>query len=72
MSDFDSMYHRNGPGNENNAKYISPDGHQEGVYRGGSLVTDRINGGTYNYADPQNNPIKHFVIDMVPYFILGN
>ena len=37
----------------NNDKYVSVDGHIEGVYdENGNLVTDPVNQGTYNFANP--------------------
>jgi RHS repeat-associated protein len=64
-----SIYHRIGPGNENNLKFVSPDGHCEAVFHpDGTLVTDPINAGTYNYSfDPWGG-----IIGNVPHFIFGN
>lgn len=45
----------------------------EFVFNGyGMLLTDPLNAGTYNFAHPTNEPIGHGVLDVVPYFILGN
>ena len=55
-----------------NTKYVSPDGHQEAVYDScGNLVTDPINGGTYNKYGP-DNWLGHFFYDMLPYYLFGN
>jgi RHS repeat-associated protein len=69
QSDFASQYHRYGPGNKNNMKFLCGGGHYESVFRGDTLVTDCQNGGTYNYG--VTFP-RHFVYDMVPYYFLGN
>lgn len=61
-----SMYHGKG-----NLKYVSPDGHNEAVYNKDRQLVGGRNRGTYNYVSYQNGP-GHFVLDMVPYFILGN
>ncbi len=46
----------------NNDKYVSVDGHIEGVYdENGNLVTDSVNQGTYNFANPNKDPIGHFI-----------
>jgi hypothetical protein len=34
-----SVFHQIGKGNESNAKYVSPDGKMEGVYKNGVLTT---------------------------------
>ena len=57
----------------NNDKYVSVDGHIEGVYdENGNLVTDSVNQGTYNFANPNKDPIGHFIKDVIPYYIWGN
>jgi hypothetical protein len=78
MSDKEDEYHESGqpyngidPGK--NTKYVSEDGHQEGVYdQKGNLVTDPLNEGTYNFSDPNSDPVGHFFNDMVPYYRWGN
>jgi RHS repeat-associated protein len=77
LSDSQSRYHRHGKGNEHNLKFVSPDGHCEAVYQqDGTPVTNETNGGTYNYQfDPYGqwyNNILHFILDMLPYYLLGN
>jgi RHS repeat-associated protein len=72
-----SIYHQHGSGNENNVKFVSPDGHGEAVFHpDGTLVTDQTNGGTYNYCfSPTGDKITnfgHIVFDVVPYCIWGN
>ncbi|PIE74475.1 MAG: hypothetical protein CSA18_04895 [Deltaproteobacteria bacterium] len=37
-----------------------------------SRVTDPVNGPSYNFADPRNNPIGHVLVDRIPYFLWGN
>ena len=73
MSPGQSIYHQQGPGNENNLKFISPDGHSEAIFRpDGTPVTDPVNMPTYNYGDPIHNPFGHFIYDMIPYYFWGN
>ncbi len=72
LSDNKSVFHQQGYWAKNNSKYISPDGHVEGVYRpDGTLDTSPLNQGTYNYFSP-NDLFAHFTIDVVPYYIYGN
>ncbi len=67
-----SVYHRMGPGNENNQKFVSPDGRSEMVfYPDGTIVIEPVNMGTYNYSSP-DNWAGHFGDDVVPYWIWGN
>ena len=57
-----------------NDKFVSIDGKSETVYNRetGNKVTDSVNQGTYNRADPNSDPIGHFFQDMVPYYMWGN
>lgn len=72
LTDFQSRLHRFGPGNENHEKFVSMDGHHEAVFsRYGDLVTDSLNGGTYNYYGPEDG-IRHGVADVAPYWLWGN
>lgn len=75
----ESLFHRLGPGNENNRKFVSPDGRSEAVFRPGesgdkpSLVTEPVNLGTYNFFGPRLLfGVPHAIFDVLPYFILGN
>lgn len=53
---------------ERNVKYVSPDGHKEGVYNHkGELI-----GGSYNYGSPIHNPMQHLVKDVAPWIIFGS
>ena len=74
LPDNMSIYHRHGPGNERNEKFISPSGQCEAVYKDGQLVTDPANLGTYNFGPPHTTvgKIDHFFRDVVPYWLLGN
>jgi hypothetical protein len=78
MSPNESIYHTwNIPGQPpgaGNIKYKSDDGHHEAVKRpDGTAVMDPANRGSYNYADPKLLlGIPHFVLDMLPYYLLGN
>lgn len=59
-----------------NSKWVSPDGHREVVFTGKGrnqrITADVRDEGTYNYYDPQKNPIGHTVADVLPYIFLGN
>jgi hypothetical protein len=78
MPEDKDVYHEqdqpyNGIDPKNNNKYVSTDGHQEGVYdQNGNLVTDPVNMGTYNISDPNTNTIGHFFNDVLPYWVNGN
>jgi len=68
-----AYFHQQGPGNEGNQKFVSPDGHSEAIFdQFNQPVTDPVNGPTYNFQDPRSNPIGHFFDDMLPYFMWGN
>jgi len=81
LSDRKSSFHRLGPGNEKNEKYVILDknwyGSSEAVFRPdgmghGTPVTDPLNGGTYNFFDVNHSYILHTVFDVIPYLICGN
>lgn len=73
MSQFNSSFHQYGPDGGLNSKWVSKSGHCEAVYDGnGSLITDNINGGTYNYSSPDADPIGHIFQDVIPYLQWGN
>ena len=56
-----------------NLKFISTDGgHFEVVYdKDNKLVTERINMGTYNFANPEDVK-EHEIYDLKPYYNWGN
>lgn len=70
----------NYPQPSENNKYVKADPNNPGASfelvfdKNGDLVTDSINGGTYNFSDPKGvkGKINHFLKDMVPYYIWGN
>lgn len=70
----ESVYHRIGKGNENNLKFVSPDGHHEAVFKevNGHFqrVTDMENLGTYNICSPKDK-IGHLIYDINPYYFVG-
>jgi len=73
MNGWQSGFHRQGQGNENNEKYISPDGHSEQVFKpDGTPVNDKKNRGTYNYKHPTKDPLGHVLEDVLPYLFYGN
>jgi hypothetical protein len=65
-----------GPDGVYNVKFVSPDGHFEAVCdKDGILLTeanDPINMGTYNYADPASELVKHVLYDVSPFGDWGN
>ena len=72
QSDDKSIFHRMGEGNENNNKYVHPNG-SEAVYNTkDELITNSLNMGTYNYINNSTSTIGHGLVDVVPYFIFGN
>jgi RHS repeat-associated protein len=71
----ESMYHKMGPGNEDNRKFVSRNGGNfEAVFTSeGDLVTDPLNMGTYNFFGPKVLwGIPHSLMDVIPYYIFGN
>jgi len=74
MSDDKSIYHRMGSGNEDNLKFVSPDGSSEAVFNpNGTVVTDPANMATYNYSSPnEGGGIGHVFADVLPYYLWGN
>ncbi len=56
-----------------NQVFLHTDGHREAVYdEKGKLVQDGINDGSYNYAHPIEEPLKHFNRDILPWILWGN
>ncbi|MCR5764333.1 MAG: hypothetical protein K6G00_13215 [Treponema sp.] len=78
MSEGKDSYHEQGSATDHNPslndKFVSLDGKNETVYNRetGQKITDPVNQGTYNRADPNSDPIWHFFQDMVPYYRWGN
>jgi hypothetical protein len=68
-----NAFHRQGPGNENNIKLVSPDGKSEVIIRpDATLVTDERNRGTFNFIPEEESKIGHTFVDIAPYLIWGN
>lgn len=56
-----------------NQVFLHKDGHIEAVYDDkGKLVQDGINDGSYNYAHPIKEPLKHFNRDILPWILWGS
>ncbi len=56
-----------------NVKYVSPDGRSEVIFTSeGDVVTAPEDYGTYNFSDPNTNPVGHFNKDVLPWIIWGN
>jgi hypothetical protein len=76
QSPTQAAFHMQGPDGVYNVKFVSPDGHFEAVYdKDGILLTeanDPINMGTYNYADPASELVKHVLYDVSPFGDWGN
>ncbi len=71
----DAKLHQFTAENNDNVKYLSPDGHREAVYdKGGNLVVDSRDIGTYNFYPKINEEdlLGHTIADVIPYFIFGN
>ena len=76
LDELMSIYHQNGIGAPEE-KYVCKDGRKAvftkdfsptGTYE---LYTDPRYKGTYNYCNPNTNPIGHFFADMLPYYLTG-
>ena len=66
----ESLLHKIGGSEEwNNTKYVSANGHFEGVYKNGKLITSGINKGTYNIFSHIQNPAMHGLFDVAPFFL---
>lgn len=60
-------------GDTRNEKWVSPDGKFEVIFNAeGDMVTASEDYGTYNFCSPNEDPIGHFVYDVIPWFIWGN
>ena len=60
-------------GASGNQVYLHTNGHYEAVYdKDGKLVKDGINDGSYNYAHPFEEPLKHFNRDLLPWILWGS
>ncbi len=56
-----------------NRKFVSPDGKSEVIFDSeGDIVTAPEDYGTYNFADPNTDPIGHFNKDVLPWLVWGN
>ncbi|WP_162258812.1 RHS repeat protein [Lysobacter sp. Root983] len=74
MPPAQSVFHQQGKDGKDNTKWIDDSGRCEAVYDGqGNLVTDSLNGGTYNYASPyEGYGYNHVMLDVIPYLLWGN
>lgn len=56
-----------------NVKFVSPDGKLEVIFdKNGKVVTASEDYGTYNFANPKEDPIGHFYMDVLPWLVWGN
>ena len=59
-------------GQYGNQVFVSEDGHMEAVFGpDGKLVQDGINDGSFNFFHPINDPLGHFIADMLPWIYHG-
>ena len=67
-----SIFHDNGD-KYPECKYVNDDG-REVVYDGAThqIITDIRYVGTYNFINPQTSKLGHFLVDVLPYLIMGN
>ena len=72
MSEEDSKCHVIGASNENNMKFVSPDGDEAVFYENGVLVSDPVNLGTYNYTPKDESMAGHAIDDVLPWLCYGN
>lgn len=60
-------------GQYGNQVFLSEDGHKEAVFGpDGKLVQDGINDGSFNFFHPYNEPLGHFLVDILPWIHRGN
>ena len=58
---------------KSNIKFVSPDERSEAIFTSeGILVTAPEDYGTYNFAAPNEDPVGHFNLDVLPWLIWGN
>lgn len=56
-----------------NRKFVSPDGKLEAIFNSaGKIVTSPEDRGSFNLASPINDPLGHFVKDVMPWIAYGN
>ncbi len=58
-------------GAKGNMVYVSEDGREVVFDNNGDLVTN-YNAGTYNFASITEKPVKHFIVDRLPWVLMGN
>lgn len=70
LPDNKAIFHQQKEGNENNEKWVHPDGY-ENVFKDACHISDDdvTNMATYNYF---NDDTLWGIADVVPYYILGN
>ncbi len=58
---------------KSHVKFVSPNGKYEVIFDAdGNVVTAPEDYGTYNFADPETDPIGHFYEDVLPWLMWGN
>lgn len=59
-----------------NTKWVDKTGKREVVFSGRGktekIVNDIRDAGTYNFSNPERNPLGHALLDVIPYYIWGN
>jgi hypothetical protein len=60
-------------GHEGNQVYVHPiKGYEVVKDKDGNILKDHFNAGSYNYASPTKEPLKHYELDIAPWIKLGN
>ena len=73
LKNTSEYYQHNMLGNTDNIVFLHPDGHEEVVIDvNGKPLTDGVNGASYNYCHPVNDPYCHFFKDTWPWMKWGN
>lgn len=68
-----SVCHQFTSKDKSNSKWVSKDGRLEAIFdKYGKLVTDPSDYGTFNFADPNHDPLGHFMKDVLPWLAYGN
>ena len=58
---------------KSNTKWVSKDGRLEVIFdKNGKIVTDPADYGTFNFADPNRDPLGHLMKDVIPWLAYGN
>lgn len=60
-------------GHEGNRVHVDPiKGHEVVKDKNGNVLKNHFNAGSYNYASPTKEPLKHYELDIDPWIKFGN